>query len=396
MAQIVINNEQHFGKENQSLVSVKDIEVQYKELNNSEIASFIRWNSILYLISASANIVTIVLWCYDPDFKSYSTIINMFASENMNKDNISYELYYSVSKQQTILCWSIVWLLLGLFAYLPCIYKRENFISICCSHIGLQFVIAQLMYIMLICILLLKSLFHYETEKNNLVVPSIILVVFILAMKLHVHSMIYNRVKYLDEGQDYVGLTEFSCLHANFAIYSCMLTYMLLIAGIHTYIKLFDPEEPNCYQYSNYRHTICIAMILESYIYLAKFKDVIYALFTCQIMAGIYSAYYQLQNAIKGKDKDSKEDEDAPREKMILLVCVLSEIVAVILTFAYHHKSTIYIKYKDWASLIYGKGRSDDNPNAMKNKLENIHKSKDYASILSEISADSASVLNNY
>lgn len=382
-------NEEHFGKDNLELAPISDLENTYDIMKPSERKFILKLNAFMYLTSTIALFISVLLAKMEKEY-NICNIFNMFSKfGDGNK-------FYTTSGQQVTVFWCILLMIQGLFAFLPLIYTRENFISVCCTHIGFHFAICQMALIIFICLLFLKSL--YSTNKWYL---TLIPAMYLLGMKIHVLICIYSRVKYLDEGQDYVGFTEFTCIHANFAIYSCMLSYLFLVFIISVYSELIHEDASLTIEGAqNYRLIICVVLILESWVNMAKYKDLVSGLSISQILAGIYSNFFF--NKSNSEHKDIKE---LLGEQNKVLVCiVISEIISVVITFAYHHKSSVYIKYKDWAEMIYGankrKGIIERHMHfvvktKLQHKIEKLFDSNSKYSVTTDSSFDRMSIITN-
>ena len=108
-------------------------------------------------------------------------------------------------------------------------------------------------------------------------IPLSVITFFLL--KLYVHYFGYRRIKYLDDGRDYVSIKEFFSVHCTFSVIHSWTTYFLCY---NLFVYLQDVFKGDEYKLLDDYMSI-VAMILmafESTIYLAYYKDVIFSLIT--------------------------------------------------------------------------------------------------------------------
>lgn len=100
-------------------------------------------------------------------------------------------------------------------------------------------------------------------------------------------------IKYKDDGRDYVSFREFVCIHMTFSILHSWLTYFLIF-NIFQSLWVIETFEPDWYEVINvidkYNLAIIsfIIMFVEMSIFLANFKDVIFATVTLLCYIGMY------------------------------------------------------------------------------------------------------------
>jgi hypothetical protein len=60
-----------------------------------------------------------------------------------------------------------------------------------------------------------------------------------LLLKLYIHYFGYRRVKYLDDGRDYVSFKEFIAVHVTFSVLNCWITYFVIL-NFFQFIKIWS------------------------------------------------------------------------------------------------------------------------------------------------------------
>ena len=114
-------------------------------------------------------------------------------------------------------------------------------------------------------------------------------------LKLYVHYFGYRRIKYLDDGRDYVSIKEFFSVHCTFSVIHSWTTYFLCY---NLFVYLQDVFKGDEYKLLDDYMSI-VAMILmafESTIYLAYYKDVIFSLITLINYIGMYLFSFDPRN----------------------------------------------------------------------------------------------------
>jgi hypothetical protein len=106
-------------------------------------------------------------------------------------------------------------------------------------------------------------------------------------LKVYVHYFGYKRVKYMDDGRDYVSVKEFLSIHAMFSVLNSWMTYFVVF-NFFQFIKIWVNIN---YFHKNLELIGVVAIIImgfESTVYLAYYKDVIFSLVTLLNFIGIY------------------------------------------------------------------------------------------------------------
>lgn len=119
-----------------------------------------------------------------------------------------------------------------------------------------------------------------------------------VTLKIYVHIFVYTKIKYKDDGRDYVRLIEFLAIHVTFSILHSCLSYYVVYSLMYNLELLFcsntiDPESyaaqtvidvNGCsiigISYITWNIFAMIVLAIEMCIYLAYYKDVIFSMIT--------------------------------------------------------------------------------------------------------------------
>jgi hypothetical protein len=109
---------------------------------------------------------------------------------------------------------------------------------------------------------------------------------------VYVHIFAYRKIKYKDDGRDYVSALEFLSIHMTFSILHSWVTYFTIFnffQSIDQIIRLNSDSDIIQYVSVDVLAEICFFIILvEMCIYLAYYKDIIFSLATLINFVGIY------------------------------------------------------------------------------------------------------------
>lgn len=104
---------------------------------------------------------------------------------------------------------------------------------------------------------------------------------------MYVHYFGYRRVKYLDDGRDYVSFKEFLSIHVTFSVLNSWMTYFVYF-NLFQFIKIIeDAQKIDPYQ-EFIGIVAMVAIMFETVVYLAYYKDVIFAMITLLNYVGMY------------------------------------------------------------------------------------------------------------
>lgn len=109
---------------------------------------------------------------------------------------------------------------------------------------------------------------------------------------VYVHYFGYRKVKYLDDGRDYVSSKEFIAIHVTFSVLNSWMTYFV-IYNFFSVIKLLDDITEVNLAIETVSVIAMVIMIFECTVYLAYFKDVIFAMVTLLNYIGMYLHNYE-------------------------------------------------------------------------------------------------------
>ena len=156
-------------------------------------------------------------------------------------------------------------------------------------------------------------------------------------LKLYVHYFGYRRIKYLDDGRDFVSVKEFLSVHCTFSVLNSWTTYFFCY-NVFVYLqKIIGSGTKNNEFIDDYMAIIAILlMAFESTIYLAYYKDVIFSFITLFNIIGMYLFNY-----------DTRNSKDLPDlfvlKYQISLIVILS--VFIVVTILHDFDKVFYLQY---------------------------------------------------
>lgn len=106
------------------------------------------------------------------------------------------------------------------------------------------------------------------------------------------HYFGYRKVKYLDDGRDYVSFMEFLAIHVTFSVLSCWMTYFVTY-NLFSVIKIVDEITDVNLALETVSIIAMVIQMFESTVYLAYYKDVIFASVTLLNYIGMYMHNYE-------------------------------------------------------------------------------------------------------
>ena len=141
-------------------------------------------------------------------------------------------------------------------------------------------------------------------------------------------------IKYKDDGRDYVSIREFICIHMTFSILHAWLTYFLIF-NIFQSIWVIEKFETDWWdvvkKYLNLDYLAYISfsiMFIEMSIFLANFKDVVFALVTLNCYLGMFLY------------------TDNPQMNIPLIVFISVTGLFILITLAFDYDKAFYLKYR--------------------------------------------------
>jgi hypothetical protein len=160
-------------------------------------------------------------------------------------------------------------------------------------------------------------------------------VISFFLLKLYVHYFGYKRIKYLDDGRDYVSIKEFFSVHCTFSVINSWTTYFLCY-NLFVYLKeVFVGDQFKLLD--DYMSIVAmILMVFESTIYLAYYKDAIFSLITLMNYIGMYLFNFDHRNK---KSSQAIEVENC----QISLIVILSLFIVV--TILHDFDKVFYLQY---------------------------------------------------
>lgn len=115
-------------------------------------------------------------------------------------------------------------------------------------------------------------------------------------LKVYVHFFVYTKIKYLDDGRDFVSWIEFLSIHCSFSVLHCCLSYYVIYNYVTSLAYIIDDYfdgEYKCHRclvftYEEWSIIGMLLLFLEMTVYLAYYKDVIFGTFTSLNYIGMY------------------------------------------------------------------------------------------------------------
>jgi hypothetical protein len=152
---------------------------------------------------------------------------------------------------------------------------------------------------------------------------------------VYVHYFGYRKVKYLDDGRDYVSSMEFLAIHVTFSVLNSWMTYFV-IYNFFSVIKILDQITDVNLAIETVSVIAMVIMIFESTVYLAYYKDIIFAMVTLLNYIGMY-----LHNYEGYKNLDTIKDVIMCQFSMIMLM-----IVFILVTIFHDFDKAFYQQYR--------------------------------------------------
>lgn len=112
-------------------------------------------------------------------------------------------------------------------------------------------------------------------------------------LKVTNHYFGYLKIKYRDDGRDYVSAKEFLAIHCTFSLLHAWFSYCLYFSIFVMIHKIFVSLPGfNMLSLESYGRVSLFLLLIEMAIYLAYFKDLIYALTTLVIYCGVFTSNF--------------------------------------------------------------------------------------------------------
>jgi hypothetical protein len=280
---------------------------------------------IYTLLNLLAFIVQVVVLVIAESFKN-----------NDNKNKILEDTPVTVIREIFYLEIAIIVLLEILFIILPipsfrCFGSRQHINNILLLKVkwffSLQCIFQTLAIISFTKLKLLDKLLELIGLHN---LPLSVISFFLL--KLYVHYFGYKRIKYLDDGRDYVSIKEFFSVHCTFSVINSWTTYFLCY-NLFVYLLKFNQFK----LFDDYMSVVVmILMVFESTIYLAYYKDVIFSLITLMNYIGMYLFNFDARN------ENPPEALEVEKCQIVLIVLLSFFIVVTVL---HDFDKVFYLQY---------------------------------------------------
>ena len=99
-------------------------------------------------------------------------------------------------------------------------------------------------------------------------------------------------MKYLDDGRDYVSFKEFLSIHVTFSVLNSWMTYFVIF-NFFSFVKIWGKINYIDQELEFFGIIAMVIMMFETVVYLAYYKDVIFAMVTLLNYIGMYIHNYE-------------------------------------------------------------------------------------------------------
>jgi hypothetical protein len=111
-------------------------------------------------------------------------------------------------------------------------------------------------------------------------------------LKIYVHIFVYTKIKYKDDGRDYVSLKEFLSIHFTFSVlHACLTYYVIYSLMANLELQFCINQEQPCMllgiEFITWNVFALIIIAIEMSVYLAYYKDVIFCFITLANYVGM-------------------------------------------------------------------------------------------------------------
>lgn len=156
-----------------------------------------------------------------------------------------------------------------------------------------------------------------------------------LFLKVYIHYFGYRRVKYLDDGRDYVSMKEFLAIHVTFSVLNCWITYFVIF-NFFQFVKIWSGLE-RFNEYLEYAGIVGMVVIMfETTVYLAYYKDVIFAMVALLNYIGMYIHSYD----------DEKQGQTVPEVLHTQIILITLTGVFILVTILHDFDKAFYQQYR--------------------------------------------------
>lgn len=183
---------------------------------------------------------------------------------------------FELMRHVDVLSWVVLLFFFFLFSTMPLLSTRDNYDLLLYEKIKYRFVVLALL------LAGFTIAYSFGAPLSSIWVTPVL--AFIL--KCYEYFLIYNRIKYHDDGHDFVSRLEFVCLHLTFSFCSAWLTYITVFSTFNS--MSFDSHEGNFLGWSilNWEKLFQVLIFSEACINLACYKDVFFALMMALVFIG--------------------------------------------------------------------------------------------------------------
>jgi hypothetical protein len=114
-----------------------------------------------------------------------------------------------------------------------------------------------------------------------------------------VHYFGYRKIKYQDDGRDYVSIKEFFSVHVTFSVLNSWMTYFfcyIMFVYLSGVLWKNDTKEKISLLQEYFSISVMVLMMFETTVYLAYYKDVVFAINTLFNYIGMYLNFFDHRN----------------------------------------------------------------------------------------------------
>ncbi len=270
----------------------------------------------------------------------------------LNDPNVSLRMYmYGM-----VALWAVVLSAQGVFACIPICYETDKFNELVIQRIQYWYVASSAA--------LIGYVFVFPVNTSSLM-QSVVALSLIVSVKTITLFALYRRIKYIDEGQYYVGYIEFVCLHLMNSINNAWYTYLVLFSASNLFATLGISSAT----ISSISGVFIVTILAEAAIYLAYYKDVFYGIFCCGILFSCFLIAADHAN--------------------LLLYLTIVAGGSVVLTIMKHREKVLYMSYARTIVYYIGKTREPQSVNTSQQSGEEDSS----ASMSNSLSSEDAKVI---
>jgi len=247
-------------------------------------------------------------------------------------DFSDYFIVVGITKYVFFVNFGMVILSTGLFALFTVCYNRQGFNTLVLEKVGYSYILTCLLNILVFCSIINDICIHYYISAALLI-----------GLKIFVHLKIYIKIKYHDDGHEFVSRIEFVCMHIPFSFLHAWLSYCIIFT---IFLSVLYSSEMNSL-IAGFAITSFVLVAAEAALYVTYYKDVFYALMIILSYAGVY-LYHD----------DSPQNGPIEYTALGLLIALS---VFVLITLIHNCESVFYMKHDQYMRNLLRRRNSESN-----------------------------------